>query len=500
MGVIGCDHFTQILWDRAGPGKPPTNTGAFMRQLIITLCIVGLFLEISGLIWSSSKNDKPSEVFLKLSEMPARSIEHPLQNGYFLLLGFAASDNLDPVQVGYDIWLETDIKSVHRDYDFTKPGRSELRLPVAFEAVVPEWNTADPVEEFRDRKSAILATNDQSKTLLNRYEQWLAMRFEDWGYAHRGVLRIDEILGTHRLYIAEGFGHRTQTGIDRLAADLARWRHVLRESRTITMKLMAIVALEDDINLFSRVLRRTSIDQASLGQGLRLLQPLTSEEYSIKWPVRSEFQLGMTLGLEPSHDEMPEHIGPGGSERDSLARAVRLLPETLESIEHPHPQTFLWLSSNSQRTWDTYATFYDATIKAAETVHSPLPKLQDIARHSQLTLLERLTGPFDFSPDWEALSQRLVETDARLRLATLQILMRNALPTDPIPSRLAEFGSRYFDPFTGLPMLWSPTQEKLYSVGKDRLDDGGDPSFDISVTLPWASPSAIPLSPMAALN
>ena len=30
-------------------------------------------------------------------------------------------------------------------------------------------------------------------------------------------------------------------------------------------------------------------------------------------------------------------------------------------------------------------------------------------------------------------------------------------------------------------MLWSPTQQKLYSVGRDRLDDGGDPTFDISV-------------------
>jgi hypothetical protein len=30
-------------------------------------------------------------------------------------------------------------------------------------------------------------------------------------------------------------------------------------------------------------------------------------------------------------------------------------------------------------------------------------------------------------------------------------------------------------------MLWSPTQQKIYSVGKDRYDDGGEGSFDISV-------------------
>ena len=85
---------------------------------------------------------------------------------------------------------------------------------------------------------------------------------------------------------------------------------------------------------------------------------------------------------------------------------------------------------------------------------------------------------------FRSFSQRLVETDARLRLVSLQILMRKPTATVTIPTRLAEVGSMYFDPFTGLPMLWSPTQKKLYSVGQDRLDDGGDPSFDISVPLP----------------
>ena len=63
----------------------------------------------------------------------------------------------------------------------------------------------------------------------------------------------------------------------------------------------------------------------------------------------------------------------------------------------------------------------------------------------------------------------------------LQIQLRHPSPQTAVPTRLAQVGSQYFDPFTGLPMLWSPTQQKLYSVGKDRLDDGGDPTFDISV-------------------
>jgi hypothetical protein len=462
-----------------------------MRQLIIALFILGLFLEVSGLIWSSNK-EKPSDLFLKLSEPPARSIENPLQNGYFLLLGLASAPALDPVQVGYDIWLETDIKSVYRGFDFDKPGRSALRFPTTMDQLVPEWNAADPLGEFQRRHAPFRAALTRHSTLLKRYERWLTMRFEDWGYAHRGMPRIDEILGAHRLYLAEGFGQQTATGLERLATDVARWRFVLQEARTLAMKIVAQVMVEDDVELLSRIVNRTAVDHAVLTRGLQLFQPLTADEYSLRWPVQSEFMLGYKLSTQPEGEDVPYETDADARPEKSLARVARLHPEMFRAVEHPRPRRLLGLSSSSQRTWDTYATFYDATIKTAESVHSPLPTLQDIARHSRLTLLDRIANPLEFSPDWEPFSQRLVETDARLRLAALQILMRDAPAPEMIPTRLAEVGSLYFDPFTGLPMLWSATQRKLYSVGKDRLDDGGDPTFDISVPLTSAlSPTAM---------
>lgn len=453
-----------------------------MRQLTIALFILGLFLEVSGLIWPSNK-EKPSDLFLKLSEPPPHSIENPLQNGYFLLLGLASAPALDPVQVGYDIWLETDIKSVNRGFDFDKPGRSALRLPTTPDQLVPEWSAADPLAEFQRRHASFRAELTRHSTLLKRYERWLTLRFEDWGYAHRGIPRIEEILGAHRLYLAEGFGQQTRTGLERLASDLARWRFVLQEARTLAMKIVAQVMVEDDVELLSRIVNRTAVDPAILTRGLQLLQPLTAGEYSLKWPVQSEFMLGYKLGTQPEREGVLYETDVDARPEESLARAVRLHPEMFRAVEHPRPRRLLGVSSSSQRTWDTYAAFYDATIKAAESVHSPLPALRDIARYSRLTLLDRIANPLEFSPDWEPFSQRLVETDARLRLAALQILMRDATTAETIPTRLAEVGSPYFDPFTGLPMLWSPTQRKLYSVGKDRLDDGGDPTFDISVPL-----------------
>jgi hypothetical protein len=86
-----------------------------------------------------------------------------------------------------------------------------------------------------------------------------------------------------------------------------------------------------------------------------------------------------------------------------------------------------------------------------------------------------------FAPEWDSFHYQLMETDARLRLASLQVVLRRPSAQITVPNRLAEVGSNYFDPFTGLPMLWSSTQKKIYSVGRDRFDDGGDATFDISV-------------------
>lgn len=453
-----------------------------MRNMIISVCIIGLFLELSGLTWSA-KSDKPSEAFVRLSAPPTRNIERPLDNGYFLLLGMAASNGANPVRTGYEIWLEAGASPTEQRFDLDKPGRTELRIPVAFDRVVPEWHTADPLFEFQNKDAAFRSSAPLYAPLVGRYEQWLRMRFEDWGYGRLGSPRIEELLAAHRLYIATGFADQVRTGLDRLTLDIAKWRTVLREARTLPIKMLATVMIEDNVELLSRMLSQTTVNKHVMAQGLSLLQPLTAIEYSLRWPVQNEFM----MGYQQSRGETvrgPRHPQSEAPELATVTTLAHLPADAFQKIAHPHNHPGLWLTSNGQRTWDAYASFYDATIKTAETIHSPLPRLRDIAKHSQRTFLERLADPMEFEPQWEPFSQRLVETDARLRLVSLQILMRKPTAPATIPVRLAEVGSMYFDPFTGLPMLWSPTQKKLYSTGKDRLDDGGDVNFDISVPLP----------------
>src|SRR4029077_10018386 len=124
-----------------------------------------------------------------------------------------------------------------------------------------------------------------------------------------------------------------------------------------------------------------------------------------------------------------------------------------------------------------------------ETGQSILPKIHELAGTGRQGIMESIVSPAPFEPDWDPFHHQLRELDARLRLASLQVALRRPSAQTTVPNRLAQVGSSYYDPFSGLPMLWSPTQQKIYSVGKDRYDDGGDVSFDISV------PAIVSLAP-----
>lgn len=452
-----------------------------MRNFLISLCVLAIFMEISGLIWSA-KGDKPSDTYVKLSEPPGRTIENPLKNGYFLLVGLAAAANADPIQTGYDIWRETVSRLDQRDFNYEKPSRSELRVSIPAQDALPAWDSSEPLAAFHQRDALFRTSVDRYTTLVMRYEQWLRMPFEDWGFSRSASPRFEELLIAHRLYIAQGFARTSKGGMDRLALDMAKWRRILAEARTLPLKTMAAVMVDDDAAFLSKLLSQPSLDKGILAAASTMIEPLSSSEYSLRWPIQDEFIRGVNKD-ERALAEKETYLGKAESDshRQWVARTAGLHPDAFEKVAHPVSRALFWLPMHTQHTWNTYATYYDATIKASETIHSPLPKLSEIAKISRRTLVEAMTNPMEFEPDWEAFSHRLMETDARLRLAGLQVLLRKPGGDQRIPTRLAEAGPRHFDPFTGFPMLWSETQNRIYSVGKDGLDDGGDTSFDISV-------------------
>ena len=449
-----------------------------MRNMVITICLLAVFLEVSGLIFSV-KSEGPTEVFLRLTQTPEVRLESPLHNGYFLLVGFAADSEADPIQVGYEIWLEAEAHRGHRHFDFEKGARSALRITIGLDDVAPDWSAADPVRSFQEHGVTMRTSITRYAVLVDRYRQWLSMPFEDWGFGHPASPRFAEIMAAHRLFIGDGFAQDAAIGSDRLRQDTIAWRRVLVEAKTIPMKIMAATMVDDNLSLLSKTLARPNLETPVLTVAKQIGHALTREEGAMRWPIQNEF----VLGLASREDLLSVDNFVGTDETDQnrqwLAQKSGLHPDAFLKVQHPTSKTLLGMTLETQRTWDAYATYYDALITSSAVLHSPLPRLHEVAKDSNRTLFEHLLNPIEFDPAWEPFTQRLLATDARLRLTALQVLMRSVLGTERISERLSQAGPEYFDPFSGLPMLWSPSHRRLYSVGKDGLDDGGDSTFDI---------------------
>ena len=452
-----------------------------MKHYIIAAIVIWLLIQFGAIFWPS-KDYGADGTFARFLEAPQRSVVNPYRNGYFYLFGLTTAASLDPAKTGYEIWVEETEEGRQRELDGRTANRMDLTFALSAEPIRPAWEADDPLYEFRKMDFPLRAITSHHQILLTRYEHWLGMPFDDWGFSHRVVPLSKDILAIHRLYIVEGFSSSTGQGLERLRKEFHLWRTVLRDAKTIGTKVLAQVVINDDLELLSRILAKPTVDKAIMTMGLQLTLPLSDSEYSLRWPVRNQ----LALAFKDDRSRVNIQNNRRGSDEEWLLQKANLPIHALESIEHPSGQ-----GSN------TYAAYYDAVIMASETKAKTLPRMQEVVGTIQRGFIERLMNPHPTEPGWETFHHQLVETDTRLRLASLQIQLRRPSAQLAVPTRLAEVGSQYFDPFTGLPMLWSPTQQKLYSVGRDRLDDGGDPTFDISVPAIIAQMPARPTAPVA---
>ncbi len=419
---------------------------------VLALLSVG----ITAVVWLGLE-EKPNSVYQELTKTTApRLLEDPKANGYLLLLGFDASPQVDPVQVGHDRWLSPGTQ-IEESCAQPEVG-SEEKYPLS------GWfRSADPAGEFKNEDDRLREWTASESVALTRYRQWLAMSFDDWGYGYMGSPDCAHILRVHRLYVAEGFSQDVSRGLDRLEADLTAWRNVLAQARTLSMKSMAAEAVKDDVSVMSGLLNRGTLENRALNRMMRLARPLDPDERALRWPMQNEFMLEVKR-----------------AERRIRARADVDSAVTIAVKKMPVPK---------QRTLNAYAKYYDALIKSPQTGSTTPPKLYDFARTPARSRVDSFVNPLDNllrtepAPEWDRQIGVIMETDARLRLAGLQARLRGISLEQQIMAKVAQAGPSFFDPFTELPMLLNVAQSRLYSVGRDRKDDSGDPTFDVNVPL-----------------
>jgi hypothetical protein len=417
-----------------------------------------------GLAWMVMEAP-PSSVYQSLTANHPGTLTDSRKNGYFLLLGFDASAEQDPLQAGFERKVEGSDLQAASTCMLGDEGKGTTTG--ASTNVVRGWFTsADPAAQLKSQSAAVRAWAAQESVALRRYQQWLSMPFEDVGYGQILSPNCTHILLAHRLHLAEGFAQDLSTGLGRLETDMRSWRAVLGQSKTLMVKMLAVTAVQDDAAIVSGLLTRQDLDGTAIDRLGNIVRPFDQVELSLRWPMQSHFAWAtkdVTTSLKSDKsNERPLHI--------TLAAAM------------PLPV---------QRRSNAYADYYEAANKAvAEGRYTNLPKPSSFIRTPAVNALDYLENPIENIigieplPSWDLYVGRMVETDARLRLASLQVWIRQGPQEGNVITRLAKAGQAHYDPFTGLPMLVNQQKGVMYSVGQDGKDQEGDSLHDVVATIP----------------
>jgi hypothetical protein len=433
-------------------------------SIVLPLITIGLV----ALTWLALEQ-RPSPTFQALAAAPPQSIPDPKRNGYFLLLGLGESSSVDPMKAGYERWQRVELQRPRCTDPVEETDRPLLTAadPVALSG----WFRGGiPTTQFRVRRAALEGWARSNHLLTSRYEQWFTMLFEDSGFGTLTGPDCAQVLAVHRLYLAGGFAEQLEEGVARLELDMGAWRNVLANAKTLSMKRLALRAIDDDVSLLSDLLARPDLEPKLLPRLTRLARPLEPGERSLRWPMHNEFLAEVRLSERGLYAEMD-------TESSLALQALTRMPLP------------------KQRALNAHAAYYDGVIKASEVPNAPLPSLYDFAQSPPRGWLDYLKNPVDnllgmqHVPNWAEYAGSILETDARFRLGGLQARLRvPSRDRTNLLARIAEAGPPFFDPFTELPMLTNGAKTLLYSIGRDGTDNNGDPKQDIIVPIFSAAP------------
>ncbi|MGE3979609.1 MAG: hypothetical protein AB7F94_18790, partial [Nitrospira sp.] len=452
-----------------------TCVGLVMLSGIFTALTIGAI----GLTWIIME-ESPSPVFQSFTTTPQHTLSDFKKNSYFLLLGIDASAGHDPIQAGYD--RKPEINGGNSAVAcFGGSGSRTIEGANASANVMRGWvRSSDPVGEFKAHQETIKGWGNQHQLALNRYGQWQKLPFEDWGYSQPVGPPCSAMVFAHQLHVADGFLQGADLGVDRLETDMEAWRIVLGQARTLAVKMVALQAINDDIAVASGLLVRSDFDGKYLGRISKFLRPLDQAELSMRWPMQSELVVASKM-----YDAQLK-----------AARAEEQPMYTMVASALPLPV---------QRRLNDYADYYDASYKASgEGRYGSLPKWKNYIHFPASGLMDYFTNPIEnivgLEPlaSWERHNGFVVDTDAHLRLASLQAWLRRGSLDGDLLTRIAKAGQGFYDPYTGLPMLVNMKKGLLYSVGHDGKDQDADPLSDVVVEIPAVQTSAAQAKSSAA--
>ncbi len=432
---------------------------SIVAAVVFSSALVALGIGAVGLTWIIME-ESPSPLFQSLTTSPQRTLSDFNKNGYLLLLGFDAPAEQDPIQAGYERKPDVEDADIASACLLGSDGGAHVGQSKASANVASGWfRGSDPVGQFKLHQDTIKGWVSRDTSRLARYKNWQKLSFEDWGYGQTVSPPCVSIVFAQQLYLADGFVQGTDVGVDRLETDMEAWRIALGQAKTLTVKTLALQAINNNIAVASGLLVRPDFDGKYLSRLNRILRPLDQVELSLRWPMQSE--------LVSATKTFEAQLKAKKGEEQALHAAVASVL--------PLPE---------QRRLNDYAEYYEASNKVAGAqwknyIRFPANTVMDYLANP----IENIVGLEPLAP-WDLYNGLVVDTDAHLRLASLQAWLRRSPQDADLLARMAKAGQNFYDPYTGLPMLVNLKKNVMYSVGHDRKDQDGDPEADVVVMIP----------------
>lgn len=461
------------VWSHvAGAAQSGGRAASSLTKLVISLAVatvgVGL-LTVGGLaITWGVMNQPPSPTFQELIGAKPQTSGDAKHSGYMLLSDIGLSDAAKAATPGSR-------EARFACYDAVSATPSSGAAGSATGATLSGWfRDANPVAAMTGKAASVKDWVSQSSEGGGRYRQWLGGSGDDAGYGRLIGPSCPGVLAVHRLHVAEpvATGQGLDVAMDRLESDLTQWRSALRKAQSLDMKMLAVAAVNDDLRLLSGLLLLPEFDAKYYGRAAKAAVPLDQAERSLRSPMQSQFQVQRTL-----IDAAVKNVANVEQSWYVSAMAAMPLP--------------------TQRMLNGYADYYQALIKASEEPGEKFtaPTLSTYVPASGHSAMDYLLNPVaaafevETAPAWETYVGQVRETDALLRLVSLQVWLRKSAQesTGDVKARVAKAGQHYYDPFTGFPMLINASKGLLYSVGSNGRDEDGAGPGDVSVLVPTLS-------------
>ena len=397
----------------------------------------------------------------------------PEQNAYFALMGQAAALGSDPHALGMEL-----VKQVNQLVDQGKgndpvsmeipdklygPGKIQLRGAIT---TLCERDAHRCLPAYRQKAQQIAQMLRDNQVLIARtyrlyhyphyretMQQTIAAPFPMYG-----TLGSDLILAKIGLQATRG---EQLPALEALEQEVRFWRMVLRESRMLITKMVAVARLKRSFRLTSEIMATYPPNSAQTAILMRILAPLGAEELNMARTFRSEFVFTKTILEDISATDMADAgkelttwklTGLFLFKRNATINLIYARDRDLAALGILPADEFLKQAIQIQA-------------HAAQRPHWR-------SWHFAYNPVGKILGEIAI-PDYVQYIARIHNLDGLLRLVKLQLLMQQrAIPNTQGADFLAKTDPALTNPYTQQPMEWDPALHVLYFQGMQDRGDG----------------------------